>query len=63
MKFVELKSRGGNYLVVAANVAYLRAAQDEQTHVGMVGGAALLVAGTLEENAEIILTEVNGPAE
>jgi hypothetical protein len=25
MKFIELKSRGSNYFVVAANIAYLRA--------------------------------------
>ena len=51
MKFIELKSRGGNYLVVAENVAWLRDYENGQTQVGMVGGAPLLVAGTVEEIA------------
>ena len=28
MKFIELQSRGGNYLVVAANVAWLHTAEN-----------------------------------
>lgn len=55
MKFVELKSRGGNYLVVAANVAWLRTAENGQTAVGIIGGAPLLVAGTIDEVAAAIL--------
>ena len=55
MKFVPLKSRGGNYLVVAQNIAWLRADEDGQTKVGVVGGGSLLVAGTLEETAAAIL--------
>ena len=55
MKFVKLKSRGGDYMVVVANVAYLRTDENEQTKVGMVGGDALLVAGTIEETAAKIL--------
>jgi periplasmic protein TonB len=61
MKFIQLHSRGGNYLVVAANVAWLRMAENGQTQVGMVGGAPLLVAGTMEEVSAILLKEVNGP--
>lgn len=57
MKFVKLKSRGGDYLVVAAQIAYLRAYEDGQTKVGMVGGDYLLVAGTIEETAAKILGE------
>jgi len=57
MKFVPLKSRGGAYLVVAANVAYLRADENGQTRVGLVGGDALLVVGSMEEVAAIILAE------
>lgn len=57
MKFVELKSRGGDYLVVAANIAYLRAAEYGQTKVGLVGGDSLLVVGTLEEVAAQVLAE------
>jgi hypothetical protein len=34
MKFVKLKSHGGDYLVVAENVAWLRAAENDQTKVG-----------------------------
>jgi hypothetical protein len=45
MKFVFLKSRGGDYLVVAENVAWLRSAENGQTNVGMVGGDPLVVAG------------------
>ncbi|HEY5723065.1 MAG TPA: hypothetical protein VIT45_12155 [Allosphingosinicella sp.] len=55
MKFVSLKSRGGNYLVVAENIAWLRTHEDGQTKVGIVGGDYLLVAGTIEETAEAIL--------
>lgn len=57
MKFVPLKSRGGDYLVVAANVAYLRADENGQTRIGLVGGDALLVVGSMEEVAAIILAE------
>lgn len=55
MKFVSLQSRGGDYLVVAGNVAWLRTHENGQTQVGIVGGAPLLVAGTIEETAAIIL--------
>jgi protein TonB len=51
MKFVELKSRGGDYRVVAANVAYLRADENGQTKIGLVGGDSLLVVGSMEEIA------------
>ena len=55
MKFVSLKSRGGNYLVVAENIAWLRADEGGQTKVGVVGGGSLLVAGTIQETAAAIL--------
>ena len=55
MKFVLLKSRGGDYMVVAANVAWLRAYENGQTQVGIVGGQPLLVAGNVEETAASIL--------
>ena len=55
MKFVSLKSRGGNYLVVAENVAWLRTGENGQTQVGIVGGSPLLVSGTIEEVAAVIL--------
>ena len=55
MKFVSLKSRGGNYLVVAEQVAWLRSHEDGQTKVGVIGGDSLLVAGTIEEIAAKIL--------
>ncbi len=54
MKFVQLHSRGGNYLVVADNVAWLRTAENGQTQIGIVGGQPLLVAGKIEEIAAII---------
>lgn len=56
MKFVPLKSRGGDYLVAAQNIAYLRTHEDGQTKVGMVGGDYLLVAGTIEQTAAAILS-------
>jgi hypothetical protein len=55
MKFVSLKSRGGDYLVVAGNVAWLRTHENDQTQVGIVGGQPLLVAGSIEETAATIL--------
>jgi periplasmic protein TonB len=58
MKFITLTSRGGNYLVVANNVAWLRTAENGQTQVGIVGGQPLLVAGTMEETAATILAGV-----
>lgn len=55
MKFIKLESRGGNYLVVASNVAWLRVAENGQTNVGIVGGQPLLVVGSPEEVAAKIL--------
>ena len=55
MKFVSLKSRGGNYLVVAENVAWLRTGENGQTQIGIVGGSPLLVSGSIEEVAAVIL--------
>ncbi len=59
MKFVPLSSRGGNYLVIAENVAWLRAAENGQTQVGIIGGDPLTVAGTMEETAATILAVQN----
>jgi hypothetical protein len=59
MKFVELKSRGGDYWVVASNIAYLRVDENGQTKVGMVGGDSLLVVGSPQEVAAIVLASVN----
>lgn len=59
MKFIQLTSRGGNYMVVANNVAWLRTAEHGQTQVGIVGGAPLLVAGTMEQTAATILAGVS----
>ena len=55
MKFIALKSRGGDYMVVAENVAWLRTYENGQTQVGIIGGSPLLVAGDIEEIAAIIL--------
>jgi len=60
MKFIKLESRGGNYLVVAQNVAWLRTAENGQTSVGIVGGQPLLVVGSIEEVAAKILAGVRG---
>ena len=59
MKFVQLNSRGGNYLVVAENVAWLRSFENGQTQIGIIGGAPLLVAGTMEETAATILAGIS----
>ena len=48
-------TRGGDYLVVAGQIAYLRNYEDGQTKVGMVGGDYLLVAGRIEETAAAVL--------
>jgi hypothetical protein len=55
MKFVSLPSRGGDYLVVVANIAWLRAGENGQTNVGIVGSDPLVVAGSMEETAAKIL--------
>ena len=60
MKFVSLPSRGGNYLVVAQNVAWLRNDENGQTKVGIVGGQPLLVTGSIEEVAEMIQRDAAG---
>ena len=57
MKLVALESRGGNYLVVAANIAYLRQDENGQTKVGLVGGDSLLVVGSLAEIAAKVSAE------
>ncbi|MFN3863499.1 MAG: hypothetical protein ACK4RT_04370 [Erythrobacter sp.] len=62
MKFIKLESRGGNYLVVAENVAWLRVAENGQTSVGIIGGQPLLVVGSLEEVAAKLLAGA-GPEE
>jgi hypothetical protein len=55
MQFVPLKSHGGDYLVVVANVAYLRSDENGQTKIGLVGGDSILVAGTVTETAATIM--------
>jgi protein TonB len=55
MKFVSLHSRGGNYLVVASNIAWLRAGENGQTNVGIIGSSPLLVTGSVDEVAALVL--------
>ncbi len=55
MKFVSMKSRGGDYLLVVEQVAWLRAHENNQTKVGIIGSDAILVAGTIDEIAATIL--------
>ena len=55
MKFVSLNSLGGNYLVVAENIAWLRSHENGQTKVGVVGGGSLIVSGSIEETSAAIL--------
>ncbi|WP_395612323.1 hypothetical protein [Allosphingosinicella sp.] len=55
MKFVQFPSRGGDYLVVVDQIAYLRTYENGQTQIGMVGGDYLLVSGTIEETKAVIL--------
>jgi hypothetical protein len=60
MQFVHLKSRGGDYFVVASNIAYLRADENGQTKVGLVGGDSLLVVGSMQEVAAQVTGGVAG---
>ncbi len=55
MKFVLLKSRGGNYMVMPQNVAWLRSFENDQTKIGMIGSDAILVSGSMEETAATLL--------
>lgn len=55
MKFITLRSRGGDYLVVASNIAWLRTGENGQTLVGMIGSNPLLVTGSIEDVAAQIL--------
>ena len=55
MKFITLKSRGGDYLVVASNIAWLRSGENGQTLVGMIGSNPLQVTGSIEDVAAQIL--------
>jgi hypothetical protein len=57
MKFVELKSHGGDYYVVAENIAYLRKDENGQTKIGLVGGDSLLVVGSMAEIAAQVMTD------
>ncbi|WP_411289822.1 hypothetical protein [Sphingorhabdus sp.] len=57
MKFIALHSRGGDYLIVASNVAWLRSAENGQTQIGIVGGQPLLVAGSMEEIAAKLVAD------
>ena len=50
-----MKSRGGDCLLVVEQVAWLRAYENNQTKVGIIGSDAILVAGTIEETAATIL--------
>lgn len=54
MQLVKIHSRGGDYMVALQNIAYLRADENGQTKIGMVGGDSLLVVGKMEEIAAII---------
>ena len=55
IKFVRLKSHGGDYLVIAQNIAWLREHENGQTKVGMIGSDAIQVSGSMEETAAAIL--------
>ncbi|MEO5773965.1 MAG: hypothetical protein ABIQ32_07605 [Sphingomicrobium sp.] len=55
IKFVRLKSRGGDYMVIPQNIAWLREHENGQTKVGMIGSDAIQVAGSMEEIAATIM--------
>ncbi|HEU4819647.1 MAG TPA: hypothetical protein VFS87_00620 [Qipengyuania sp.] len=57
MTFNDLKSRGGNYLVVASNIAWLRTGENGQTLVGIIGSSPLLVTGSMEDVAAQVLRD------
>ena len=42
-------------MVIAQIVAWLRAHEDNQTKIGIIGSDAILVAGSIEETAAKIL--------
>ena len=54
MQLVSLKSRGGDYLVVTSNIAWLRTGENGQTLIGIVGSSPLLVTGSIEDIASQI---------
>ena len=54
MKLVPIHSRGGDYMVALANIAYLRNDENGQTKIGMVGGDSLLVVGEMKDIAAMI---------
>jgi hypothetical protein len=56
MTFLNLESRGGNYMVAVQNIAYLRNDENGQTKIGMVGGDSILVVGTMAEVAAKVST-------
>ena len=55
MKFMLMKSRGGDYMIAVANIAFLRSDENGQTKIGMVGGDSLLVVGSMAEVAATIM--------
>lgn len=57
MKFVKLESRGGNYMVAVANIAYLRMDENGQTKIGLVGGDSILVVGDMADVAAIVTAD------
>lgn len=61
MKFVHLESRGGNYMVVASNVAWLRVGENGQTLVGIIGSQPLLVTGSPEQIAQKLIAGGTDP--
>lgn len=54
MKFVKLKSHGGDYMIVVQNIAYLRTDENGQTKIGLVGGDSILVAGSIDATAAAV---------
>ena len=60
MKLVHIHSRGGDYMIAAANIAYLRNDENGQTKIGMVGGDQLLVVGDMKDIAAIIAEHTGG---
>ena len=55
MKFVKLKSHGGDYMIVVQNIAYLRTDENGQTKIGLIGGDSILVAGSMDATAAAVL--------
>lgn len=57
MKFIKLRSFGGDCHVMAGNITYLREDESGQTKVGLVGGDSFLVKESVEQILSSIICD------